>query len=70
MKDGNDEHALLLRVEEVGRLMGLGSTKVRELIGSGELEAVRIGRAVRVPRRALTRWLDARSPNSEVRGRA
>jgi len=45
--------SLLLRVGEVAQLLNLGRTRTFELIASGELPVVRIGRAVRVPRNEL-----------------
>ncbi|HVC76300.1 MAG TPA: helix-turn-helix domain-containing protein [Candidatus Micrarchaeaceae archaeon] len=53
--------SLLLRVDEVAQLMNLGRTRTFELIASGELPVVRIGRAVRVPRNELERWLRSRT---------
>jgi len=52
-----DQESLLLRAEEVARLLGIGRTKVYELIGRGELPVVRIGRLVRVPRAELEQWI-------------
>lgn len=46
-----------LTVNEAAKLMGLGRTKVRELIADGTLAHVRYGRAVRVPRRAVTKYM-------------
>jgi excisionase family DNA binding protein len=43
----------LLKATEVARLLGIGRTKVYELMAAGELPVVRIGRFVRVPRRSL-----------------
>jgi excisionase family DNA binding protein len=51
----------LLDSREVARLLGIGRTKAFEMIGRGELPAVRIGRCVRVPRRALAAWIEAES---------
>ncbi len=50
---------LLLRVEEVVRLLGIGRSTVYELIARGELPVIRIGRLVRVPRPALEDWIAA-----------
>lgn len=49
--------SLLLRVDEVAELLKIGRTRTFELIAAGELPVVRIGRAVRVPRHDLERWL-------------
>ncbi len=50
--------ATLLRAEEVGRVLRIGRTKTFELLGSGDLPVVRIGRVVRVPKVALDRWIE------------
>jgi excisionase family DNA binding protein len=49
---------LLLRAEEVAELLGLGRTKVYEMMASAQLPVVRIGTAVRVPRQKLIEWID------------
>ena len=51
---------LLLRADEAARLLGLGRSKVFEMLASGELPAVRIGRAVRIARADLERWVEER----------
>ncbi|HEX2679892.1 MAG TPA: helix-turn-helix domain-containing protein [Candidatus Dormibacteraeota bacterium] len=43
---------------EVARLLGIGRTKTFQLIASGELPSVRLGRCVRVSSDALRRWID------------
>ena len=51
------EHTELLRPHEVRMLLRIGRSKVYEMIAQGELPVVRIGRAVRIPRRELERWI-------------
>jgi excisionase family DNA binding protein len=46
---------LLLRVAEAAQLLQISRTKLYELIGRGEVPAVRIGGSVRVSRRELER---------------
>lgn len=55
------EPPLLLRVEEAARLLGLGRTKVYELIARGELRAIKVDAATRVPRAELDAWIAARA---------
>ncbi|HJT55259.1 MAG TPA: helix-turn-helix domain-containing protein [Ktedonobacteraceae bacterium] len=55
---------LLLRVPEVAKSLGLGRTKVYELIATGELPVIRVGRAVRVSVTALQKWVDERDKQS------
>ena len=54
--DSSDE-PLLLRVEEVARLLGVGRTTVYALVAAQKLPVVRIGRSVRIPREALEQWI-------------
>jgi excisionase family DNA binding protein len=49
----NHEGTLWLKVPDAAARLGLGKTKLREFIDRGDLEVVRVGRAVRVPARAL-----------------
>lgn len=51
----------LLRVEEVAPLLGIGRSKAYELVATGDLPALRIGRLIRVPRHALDRWIAERT---------
>lgn len=55
---------LLLRVPEVAKALGLGRTKVYELIAAGELPVIRLGRAVRVSVAALQKWVEERDKQS------
>lgn len=48
----------LAKVEEVAEALGLGKTKVYELLGTGEIARVKIGRAVRVPWASVEEWID------------
>jgi excisionase family DNA binding protein len=49
---------LLLRIPEVAEALGLGRTKVYELIADGVLPTIRVGRAVRVSVTALQKWVE------------
>jgi len=49
---------LLLRIPEVAEALGLGRTKVYELIAAGALPTIRVGRAVRVSVTALQKWVE------------
>ena len=43
-------------VKDLMTLTGLGRTKCYELIATGELEAIKVGRSVRVSREAYLAW--------------
>jgi len=51
------EQKVLLDSRDVARLLGLGRTKVFEMMARSELPVIRIGRCVRVPRDALMEWI-------------
>lgn len=52
---------ILLRPAEAADVLGLGRSKVYELIASGELPSIRIGKSVRIPVEALRQWVVARA---------
>ena len=52
---------LLLTSTEARYLTSLGRTKWQEIISSGELRVVRVGRAVRIPSDELRRWIESKS---------
>ena len=56
-----EEQPLLLRAEEAARLTSLGRSTIFKMLACGELPAVRVGRAVRVRRADLEKWIDGRA---------
>jgi excisionase family DNA binding protein len=48
---------LLLRPEEVARALGVGRTLVFELIRTGELRSVKIGKSRRMPTEAMREYV-------------
>ncbi len=47
-----------LKVPEVAKELRIARSRAYELVASGTIPAVKIGRSVRVSRRELERWLD------------
>ena len=60
MQDGE-----LLRPGEVQMILRIGRSKLYEMIAREELPVVRIGRAVRIPRRELERWIAERTTGGQ-----
>lgn len=54
---------LLLTVPQVAKALNLGRTKVYELIWKENLPVQKFGRAIRVPKEDLQRWLEERKQN-------
>jgi excisionase family DNA binding protein len=49
---------LLLRPIEAAQLLGIGRSKLFEMLARQELPVVRMGRCVRIPRRELAQWVN------------
>lgn len=51
---------LMLTVEETARVLRIGRNSAYEAVAGGSIPSIRIGRKIRVPRRALAAWIDDR----------
>jgi excisionase family DNA binding protein len=49
---------LCVRVNDAARMIGVGRTKLYELISSGELEIIKIGKATRITTASLHRLVE------------
>ena len=56
---------LLLNISQVARMLGLGRTKVYELIKEEKLPVMYFGRAVRISPTSLQHWLAQRERQSQ-----
>ena len=52
---------LLLRPVEVAEIVGVGRSKVYELISAGELPSIRLGGSIRVPVDQLREWVNRKT---------
>ena len=48
---------MTLRVEDLIPILGIGRNTAYELIRSGQIQSIRIGRQIRIPRDALLEFL-------------
>ena len=48
---------MILQVEDLMPILGIGRNTAYELIRSGQIRSVRIGRQIRIPREALLEFL-------------
>jgi excisionase family DNA binding protein len=55
---------LLLRMPEVAEALGIGRTKIYEIIATGELPTVRVGRSVRISVTTLQKWVEEREQHN------
>jgi excisionase family DNA binding protein len=61
---------LLLTIPQAASALAVGRTTVYELIGAGDLEAVHIGRSVRIPVDALQSFVNRRATRTSPARRA
>lgn len=52
---------LLLRLDEVAKILALGRSTVYNLVNAGELPIVRIGKSIRIPADALEAWVEKKT---------
>lgn len=57
----------LLTVSEAARRLSLGRATTYQLAQRGELPVIRVGRAVRIPARALEEWILSRTTGGSPR---
>lgn len=53
-----EELPLVLRMEDLSMVLGIGRNTAYELVRSGQIRSIRIGRQLRIPRNELQRFLD------------
>ncbi|MEZ5695299.1 MAG: helix-turn-helix domain-containing protein [Sphingomonadaceae bacterium] len=51
---------LCVKVNDAARMIGVGRTKLYELISSGEIETIKIGKATRITTESLHRLVERR----------
>jgi excisionase family DNA binding protein len=67
---------LLLKPMDVAEHLGISKSKVYELLASGALPSIRIGKSIRVPTEELRKWVATRmqshadSPHDHRKGEA
>jgi len=54
----NQEVPLVMSVRELAEILHIGRNSAYMLVNSGDIRVVRIGKTIRVPRKALNEYLD------------
>lgn len=57
-----DDLPLTLRVEDLMPILGIGRNTAYELVRSGQIKSIRIGRKIRIPKAEVLAFLN-RDPN-------
>ncbi len=52
-----DDLPLTLRVEDLMPILGIGRNTAYELVRSGQIRSIRIGKQLRIPKQALIEYL-------------
>jgi excisionase family DNA binding protein len=58
MSGNQSVEPICVRVNDAARMIGVGRTKLYELISSGELETIKIGKATRITTASLRKLVD------------
>ena len=53
-----DDLPMTLRVEELMLILGIGRNTAYELVRSGKLRSIRVGRQIRIPKAEVLRFLN------------
>lgn len=53
-----DELPLTLKVEDLMPVLGIGRNTAYELVRSGKIKGIRIGKQIRIPKEEVRRFLD------------
>ena len=56
-----DDLPLTLRVEELMPILGIGRNTAYELVRSGQIKSIRIGKRIRIPKEGLRLFLEGSS---------
>lgn len=54
-----EEIPLTLTVDEAGQLLRIGRNNMYRLVNSGQIQSIKVGRKILIPRNALVRFLSA-----------
>ena len=55
-----DELPLTLRVEELMPILGIGRNTAYELVRSGQIRSIKVGKQIRIPKEALREYLSGK----------
>ena len=55
-----DELPLALRVEDLMPLLGIGRNTAYELVRSGQIRSIKVGKQIRIPKDALREYLSGK----------
>ncbi|GGD60789.1 helix-turn-helix domain-containing protein [Croceicoccus mobilis] len=64
MSDHQPIEPICIRINDAARMIGIGRTKLYELIANGELETVKIGKATRITTASLHGLIDRQRVDS------
>ncbi len=54
----NNMEKLLIKPMEAARMLSIGKTTIYELLATGEIPSIHIGRSIRIPAKALEEWIE------------
>ena len=55
-----------LRPSEISGSLGVTTGRIYQLLASGQLPSVRVGKAIRIPKKAFEEWVTAQTAQAKV----
>lgn len=59
MKGNLESLPLLLTVNELASVLRIGRNAAYQLVNDGEIQSIRVGRSIRIPRNALIQFMES-----------
>lgn len=59
----------IMSIKELRSALGIGRTKAYELISSGEIKSIRVGNAIRIPKKTLLDYVNRKLYNEDEAGK-
>jgi excisionase family DNA binding protein len=60
---------LLYKPPQVAEILNLGRSKTYELIATGQIKSIRIGRAIRIPAKALREYVEYQEQEAQAQAK-
>ena len=66
MEDNFEREATLLTMDEVKKILKVGTNKVYELVAQKRIPSIKLGKSIRVPKKALLEWIEKETVEQQI----
>ncbi len=64
-----NEYPEIMSITDLRSALHIGRTKAYELVSSGEIKSIKVGKAIRIPKKSLLDYVNKTSYNMAVAGK-